>query len=79
MINKSEIGRATEEMKAGIEETAAAYAVENRYKGSLFSKKSFIRLLGLKNMFIILIFQALILSSAWVFTGSTLVKKVQLS
>lgn len=75
MANKSEIERAAEEMKAGIEETAAAYAVENRYKGAIFSRKSIIRLLGLKNMFMILLLLALILSGAWVFTGSTFSKE----
>jgi hypothetical protein len=75
MAKKSQIDRIRKEIHAGIEETAAAYAVENRYKGSIFSWKSIKRLLGLKNMFIILILLALILSGAWVFTGSTFSKE----
>ncbi len=63
------------EIHAGIEETAAAYVVENRYKGSIFSWKLIKSLLGLKNMFIILILLALILTGAWVFTGSTFSKE----
>lgn len=63
------------EIHAGIEETAAAYVVENRYKGSIFSWKLIKSILGLKNMFIILILLALILTGAWVFTGSTFSKE----
>jgi hypothetical protein len=63
------------EINAGIEETAAAYAVGNRYKASTLSWKSIKRLLGLKNMFIILILLALFLTGAWVFKGSTFNKE----
>ena len=63
------------EINAGMEETAAAYTVENRYKASTLSWKSIKRVLGLKNMFIILILLALFLTGAWVFTGSTFNKE----
>lgn len=63
------------EINAGIEETAAAYAVGNRYKASALSLKSINRLLGLKNILIILILLGLLLTGAWVFTGSTFNKE----
>ncbi|MFP7300325.1 DUF4230 domain-containing protein [Neobacillus niacini] len=75
MAKKSQIERARKEIREGIDETAAAaYAVETRYKGSTFSWKS-ARILGLKNMVMVLIVLAVILTGAWVFTGSTFSKE----
>lgn len=75
MAYKSRKEVVQKEINAGKEETAAAYAVGNRYKASTFSWKSIKRLLGLKNMAIILILLALFLTGAWVFTGSTFNKE----
>jgi hypothetical protein len=75
MTYKSRKEVVQKEINAGKEETAAAYAVGNRYKASTLSWKSIKRLLGLKNMFIILILLALFLTGAWVFKGSTFNKE----
>jgi hypothetical protein len=75
MAANSQMESARKEIQSGIEETATSYAIENRYKGSIFSWKSIKRILGLKNMFIVLILLALILIGAWVFTGNTFKKE----
>lgn len=75
MEKRSQIERAQKESNAGIEETAAAYAVENRSRISIFLRKSIIKLLCLRNMFIILILLVLILTGAWVFADSTFSKE----